>query len=184
VQTFLSNKVSIIGSMTQLKKQLDHGFLVSLTMPSNPELLKAVRCVVASLAEDVGFSSDDCCAVTRAVDEALANIIRHAYHSRRDQPISLTCRRVRKRSNRVLRTALEITLIDHGSAADPAKLHGRPLDKIEPGGLGLHFIRKSMDVFSYARIGSSNRLRLVRYGPEGAPSREPADAPGNGSILE
>ena len=58
---------------------------------------------------------------------------------------------------------------------DPAKLKGRPLNEIRPGGLGLHFIRQSMDVVEFSRKNGKNQLRMVKYlsptpqpvGPEG-----------------
>jgi serine/threonine-protein kinase RsbW len=42
-------------------------------------------------------------------------------------------------------------------------LRGRRLDEIKPGGLGLHFIRQSMDIVEYQREGSTNQFRLVKY---------------------
>jgi anti-sigma regulatory factor (Ser/Thr protein kinase) len=54
-------------------------------------------------------------------------------------------------------------LCDQGPAIDPAKLRGRRLDEIKPGGLGLHFIRQSMDTVEYQRAGRINQFRLVKY---------------------
>jgi len=42
-------------------------------------------------------------------------------------------------------------------------LRGRRLDEIKPGGLGLHFIRQSMDIVEYQRAGNTNQFRLVKY---------------------
>ena len=46
---------------------------------------------------------------------------------------------------------------------DPEKLRGRRLDEIKPGGLGLHFIRQSMDVVEFKRAQGANLLRLIKY---------------------
>jgi anti-sigma regulatory factor (Ser/Thr protein kinase) len=46
---------------------------------------------------------------------------------------------------------------------DPAKMQGRKLDEIKPGGLGLHFIRQSMDVVEFKRERDVNLLRLIKY---------------------
>jgi serine/threonine-protein kinase RsbW len=46
---------------------------------------------------------------------------------------------------------------------DPAKLRGRQLDEIKPGGLGLHFIRRSMDTVEFTRRRGVNELRLIKY---------------------
>jgi len=162
--------------MTQNRRRVDHSLLLSLALPSNREVLKAVRSTIASLAEVVGFSSTDSCAVTRAVDEALANIIRHAYRSQRGRPIDVVCRHIHTRSNGKRRAGLEITLVDYGPAVDPTQLRARSLDEIKPGGLGLHWIRASMDSVTYIRAQSANRLRLVRY-VRGAESSTPSKAP-------
>jgi anti-sigma regulatory factor (Ser/Thr protein kinase) len=39
----------------------------------------------------------------------------------------------------------------------------RALEEIRPGGLGLHFIRQSMDIVEYNRVNGTNRLRLVKF---------------------
>jgi anti-sigma regulatory factor (Ser/Thr protein kinase) len=39
----------------------------------------------------------------------------------------------------------------------------RALEEVKPGGLGLHFIQKSMDIVEYKRANGTNRLRLVKY---------------------
>ena len=50
-----------------------------------------------------------------------------------------------------------------GQRIDTAKLCGRKLDEIRPGGLGLHFIRQAMDTVEFTRVGRTNQLRLVKY---------------------
>jgi len=52
-------------------------------------------------------------------------------------------------------------------------VRGRRLDEIKPGGLGLHFIRQSMDIVEYQRVGSANQFRLVRYLRPSTQSRTP-----------
>jgi anti-sigma regulatory factor (Ser/Thr protein kinase) len=45
----------------------------------------------------------------------------------------------------------------------PAALKSRPLDEVRPGGLGLHFIRESMDEVEFSRKKGKNLLRMVKY---------------------
>ena len=68
---------------------------------------------------------------------------------------------------------LEILLCDQGPAVDPAKMRGRRLDEIKPGGLGLHFIRQSMDIVEYQRTDDTNQFRLVKYLQPATQSRTP-----------
>src|SRR5438105_13136397 len=76
----------------------DGSLLLRLELPSNPALLCAVRGAIERLTESFGFSPEECRAVTRAVDEALTNIIRHAYGGRADRPIELIISSIRGRS--------------------------------------------------------------------------------------
>jgi serine/threonine-protein kinase RsbW len=151
--------------MSHRRRRIEHGALLSLAVPSDPEFLTVVRSTIARLAEVLGFMPSDCRSVIVAVDEAMTNIIRHAYGSRKDCPINVICRRIHVSSNGKRRTALEITLVDYGPAVDPTQLSARCLDEIKPGGLGLHFIRECLDVVSYMRSHSANRLRLVKLIP-------------------
>jgi anti-sigma regulatory factor (Ser/Thr protein kinase) len=119
--------------------------------------------MVAQLAEVIGFSAAECRSVTRAVDEALSNIIRHAYKGLPERTIQVSLSRIETRNNGKRREGVEILLEDRGRAVDPTKLRARPLDEVKPGGLGLHFIRQSMDTVQYKRSGRINRLRLSKY---------------------
>ena len=89
-------------------------WLLRLELPSNPEILPVVRSAVMRLTEELGFPAAECRALTRAVDEALANIICHAYGRRPGQPIELSCRRMQDRADGRQRAGLEIVLVDQG----------------------------------------------------------------------
>ena len=139
--------------------------LLRLEMGSNPEVLCVVRSAVEQLAAAIGFSAAQSRQVTRAVDEAVANIIRHAYHGQPNRPIAITCYRARHSNHVKGRDCLEIILEDRGAPADRSKLGGRPLDEVRPGGLGMHFIRDGMDAMQYRRMSRKNWLRLMKYLP-------------------
>ena len=145
--------------------------LLKLELRSDPNMLCVVRGAMERLTETFGFSPPECRSVTRAVDEAITNIMRHAYKNHPGKPIEIQIHRVgqpeavrgRQPSKAPKGSGFEILLSDRGPAVDPAKLRGRRLDEIKPGGLGLHFIRQSMDVVEFKRARGSNLLRLVKY---------------------
>jgi len=134
-----------------------------LALYSNPKWLSVARAAVERLAEVLGFPVEQCRSITRAVDEALTNIVRHSYSNRLDQPIAMYFRRAQRRHDGQAQQGLEILLCDRGPAVDPSKFQGRPLKEIRPGGLGLHFMRQAMDTVEFTRKGPTNRLRLVKY---------------------
>ena len=139
------------------------GLLLMLAVYSNPSLLSVVRAAVERLTETLGFPAMQCRSITRAVDEALTNIVRHSYGNRLDQPIALYFRSAKRCQHGEIEAGLEILLCDRGRAFDLHTLRGRPLEQIRPGGLGLHLIRQAMDTVEFTRKGLTNQLRLVKY---------------------
>jgi len=137
--------------------------LLKLELRSNPEALCLVRATVERAAEVMRFPDSDVRAIVRSVDEALANVMRHAYRGCPGLPIEVKCQRWSGTGGEGERSGIEIVLQDQGVAVDAAKLKGRPLNEIRPGGLGLHFIRQSMDVVEFSRKNGKNQLRMVKY---------------------
>jgi anti-sigma regulatory factor (Ser/Thr protein kinase) len=123
---------------------------MKLAMPSDPRYLPVIRGAIGPLAAAIGWDESDCRAITLALDEALANIIRHAYHSRTDGLIEMECRESAD--------GLEVILLDHGDAPDTAKIcaHAKGCD--QPGGLGTHIIKDVMDTVSYQSTPAGNRF--------------------------
>ena len=147
--------------------------LLRLQLESNPEALCLVRAVVQCAAGVVRFQESDSRAIVRSVDEALANVIRHAYKGRGDLPIALTCRRLWSGTDAATPCGLEVVVTDSGVSANPKKLQGRSLDDLRPGGLGLHFMKQSMDVVEFSRKNGKNLLRMVKYLAPSTPEEKP-----------
>ena len=137
--------------------------LLKLELHSNPEALCLVRATVERAAEVLHFQDVETRAIVRSVDEALANVMRHAYGGRPGLPIEMSCRRLEPGAQRSAQGGIEILLVDKGAPVKPSTFKGRPLDQIRPGGLGLHFIRESMDEVEFSRKKGKNLLRMVKY---------------------
>ena len=127
---------------------------LKLVMPSDPRYLPVVRGAIGPLAAAIGWAESDCRAITLALDEALANVIRHAYHGRPEGLIELECRESPD--------GLEITLLDHGEAPDRSKICARAIACDQPGGLGTHIIRDVMDSVSYQATAEGNRFTATK----------------------
>jgi serine/threonine-protein kinase RsbW len=145
--------------------------LLRIELRSDPELLCAVRGALAQLTEKLKFPEAECRAVVLAVDEALTNIIRHAYKGKTDRPITASFRRVEASLGGARKEAFEIILEDRGVTVDHTKLCGRALEDVRPGGLGLHFIRESMDTVEFCRRNGRNQLRLMKFLPTPGPGK-------------
>lgn len=126
-------------------------------------MLCVVRAALGQLMETLGFVPEECRSVVLAVDEALTNVIRHAYRGQTDRPIEASFRRIQAGGDGGVREGLEIVLTDRGVPVKSEELRGRSLEEVKPGGLGLHFIRESMDVVEFRPDKGKNHLHLVKY---------------------
>jgi serine/threonine-protein kinase RsbW len=156
-------RVTKHGDKRRGKAQAKADVLLKLELQSNPEALCLVRATVERAAEVLNFHDAETRAIVRSVDEALANVMRHAYGGRPGLPIEMSCRRVKHGRQNPSQQGIEILLADKGVPVKLEALKGRSLDEIRPGGLGLHFIRESMDEVEFSRKKGKNLLRMVKY---------------------
>ena len=130
------------------------GIQVIFAMASDVRYLPVVRATVGALTAAIGWDEAECRAIVLAVDEAIANIIRHAYGGRSDGLIELQCRESAD--------GLEISMLDSGEPPDLSKICAREVGCNLPGGLGTHIIRDVMDSVSYQRTESGNRFLAAK----------------------
>ncbi len=131
---------------------------VEIKIASDPKYLKILRSAVYHLSKLCGFSNKEGNALTLAVGEAAANIIKHAYKNEKNKPIFMSCK--------ILDDRLEIRLRDFGPKVDTRKIKSRELEDVRPGGLGVHFIKSTMDVVIYDNSQENgNQLILAKYLP-------------------
>jgi anti-sigma regulatory factor (Ser/Thr protein kinase) len=123
---------------------------LKFAIPSDPRYLPVVRGAIGPLAAAMGWDEADSRAITLALDEALANIIRHAYHNCLDGRIELECSQTAD--------GLEVTLLDNGEPPDRTKICARAIACDQPGGLGTHIIKDVMDTVSYQATAAGNRF--------------------------
>ncbi len=121
---------------------------------SHPANLSLVRDFVRHFVNPLHFSDAEKDLIILGVDEACTNVIRYAYHHRPDQLISLVCE--------LTEGAVTFRVRDFGTQCKPEKLRGRPLDLIQPGGLGIHLIKRAFDQVDYNLKRQGTELVLGR----------------------
>jgi anti-sigma regulatory factor (Ser/Thr protein kinase) len=147
---------------------------IRIELLSDPSYLAGVRQLIAGVSQRVGFDEASCSQVALAVDEALANIIRHGYCRACDRPIWISLWPNPETDD--LGPGMRIEIEDEARQVDEAELCGRNLDDPQPGGLGLHIIREVMDEVTYTKRSKSGmRLTMVKYAPKG--SGQPPSTP-------
>lgn len=137
-------------------------------LPSDPCYLEVARAMVSCLALRLGFGEQAALEITLAVDESLANVIRHGYGMQPGRPIWLTFEPVASASGGAP-GGLRITIEDAGREFDPSELESQgaellPCEERPGGGRGLPMIRACMDVVEHARrAGGGMRTVLIKH---------------------
>ena len=131
---------------------------------SHPANLCSVRSLVRRFAAEAHVPEDQVELLVLGVDEACANVIRHAYKREPARVIGLSCEQSE--------TGLRFRIRDYGGKCEPAKWCGRPLDSVQPGGLGLHLIRSAFDHVDYQQKRNGMELVLTKnFAPPPAKKR-------------
>ncbi len=124
---------------------------------SHPANLCLVRDFVRQFLKQFSISEADKDLVILGLDEACTNVIRYAYHHQTDQLICLVCEEIE--------AGVRFRLRDYGTQCDPSKLQGRPLDLVQPGGLGIHLIRRAFNQVDYNLKKEGTELVLEKHLP-------------------
>lgn len=122
---------------------------------SHPANLALVRDFVRRFLMPLRFPDQEKDLMILGLDEACTNVIRYAYNHELNRPIALVCEE--------LAGGVQFRLRDFGSQCDPSRLSGRPLDLVQPGGLGMHLIRTAFDQVDYNLKKEGTELVLARF---------------------
>ena len=118
---------------------------LDLRVSSDPANLASVRKAVEAFAAAHGFDEKGVAELGLCVNEAIANIIRHAYRGRVDKPVHIAAAIDERDGGTIV-----IRLRDWGVGIDPSTLPCREYDPLEPGGVGLICLQQWMDRVTYA----------------------------------
>jgi serine/threonine-protein kinase RsbW len=115
---------------------------VTLTVPAQAEYVDLIRLTLYGIASKMKYSFEEIEDMKVAVSEAVNNAVIHAYDGEEGMiEVSFA----------VSEEELAITVRDHGVSFTPsgnpesASLHGKSIDEIQSGGLGLYLMQALMD---------------------------------------
>jgi len=152
---------------------------VALRILSNPAYLCVVRAAAERYCLLAGFPDPLAQSIGLALDEALANVIKHGYSSRPNQPIHIEFQMrfsglpehqppegsgstglnpvppagAAGAAGTGEPDELFICVRDYGRQVRASQISSRPLEDIRPGGLGVHIMRSVMDRVEYRKRG-------------------------------
>jgi len=128
---------------------------VAVTIPSHPKYLSVVRAMTSKVGQVNGIDEAVLEDIKLAVDEACANVIKHAYSGNTSGKIVI--------KYKTTPDIYQVIITDNGIKAQNDLLKGRDLDDVRPGGLGVHFIKRVFDVFELdEKKKKGNRLILIK----------------------
>ena len=130
--------------------------LLDITFHSCPSRLSEIRAEVRRLTEELGFSTALVQQLALVLDEAISNVIRHAYGGRSDGTIRL---KVACQGDELV-----FKLRDYADEVDANCIKPRDLGDCRPGGLGINFIDSVMDSWQFCRppSGPGNLLVMTK----------------------
>jgi len=124
-----------------------------LKVTSDPEHLSEVRRAIEEFCTNAGFDAKTTGEIGLVVNEAMANIIRHAYRDAPKKPIEVEA----QFGGGILRVRLR----DWGNGVDPSRRPDKT-DPLTPGGLGLVCMRKLMDETRFVPLPDGMLLELKK----------------------
>ena len=136
--------------------------LLDIAFPARPEELANMRRRCHEALQRIGVNEQLAGALILAIDEAAANVIRHAYGGACGSRVEL--RMVHREDH------LNIELRDFAPCIDPAAVKAKKLGECRAGGLGVALIDEIMDGWELqpAPDGKGNRLRMWKRLPASA----------------
>ncbi|HQY87682.1 MAG TPA: ATP-binding protein [Tepidisphaeraceae bacterium] len=114
---------------------------MKLSIKSDPAELAPVRKSVEAFCAENGFGEHAVGEIGLCVNEAIANIIRHAYHGEIDQPIEIEAT--------IEADKLHVKIRDWGEGNKPNMQVTKSKDPLKPGGLGLICMGRLMDKVAF-----------------------------------
>jgi anti-sigma regulatory factor (Ser/Thr protein kinase) len=112
-----------------------------LNVTSDPVHLAPVRRLCEKFCKTHGLDDAAVAEVGLCINEAMANVTRHAYGGATDKPVVVTIEGL----GPTHMDGIRLTVRDWGIGVNPLSLPRKPRDPMEPGGLGLICLRQLLD---------------------------------------
>jgi len=126
----------------------------TLTLPSDPVLLREARGLIAREALEAGLTASQAHDLAIAFSEVCANVHRHAYRGRLDGRVVL--------SVAVRADAVVVSIAHQGEPYDPRRYEAPDLTRPAEGGYGIYLITRLVDEVSFESASPGGRVVLVK----------------------
>jgi len=128
----------------------------SFEFSSDSVKLEDFRNDLKKLLTETGFEEKPINEILLAVQEAVTNIIRHAYKEQGKGKFSVQFEEDEEK--------VKFSIRDYGKKFDPTKRPDPDLPRGTPGGLGIYLIKNVMDEVTYDEsFTEGNLIHLIKY---------------------
>src|SRR3954462_3643450 len=125
-----------------------------LKITSDPANVAEARRAIEMFSAQCGFDETSRGEIGLVVNEALANVIRHAYQGATANPIELSADKTAD--------GIHIEMRDWGVGANPFDLPAKKRDPLKPGGVGLICMRQMMDEVEFRKQSDGMLVSMSR----------------------
>lgn len=152
--------VDLHGRVVPLKPGNHTGFVkeVEFKIPSDINYLNHVRNFIVGISREANIDEEKITQIEMSLDEALANVVEHAY--------SFDCHQEIQVNVSLFIDRLLIVIKDHGRSFDPDKIPlpniKEHIEKRRVGGLGRYLMQTLMDEVEYHSDEYTNELRMLK----------------------
>lgn len=129
-----------------------------MVVPASTEHLGEVRDFVAVQAASFGFDAGEVEDIRLAVDEAITNVIKHAYQHDSSKMITINLG--------VEEGQFWVRISDSGRSFDVETYQEPDIEERirlrKKGGVGVYLIRRLMDKVEYRKVKSRNEIKMMK----------------------
>ncbi|MCK9390863.1 MAG: ATP-binding protein [Syntrophales bacterium] len=136
--------------------------VIRLSLPSDLSYLSLAQMVIRETALKIGFTGDDLYQIDLAAEEAISNVMVHAFAGQERENFDLICERAP--------LGMKITIKEKGLPFDPGQIPdyhpAENIDQMSASGMGVFLMKEYMDEVYFRNLGMEGKeTNLVKYLP-------------------
>jgi len=130
---------------------------LTLTLKNDPAEIGRLVDLLEAFGPQSGLTDDATFKLTLALDEIVANVVRHGFDDDREHRIEVKV----TVDDRTVTASVEDDGLEFDPREAPVPDLDLPIEMRKPGGLGMHLVRATMDSVEYRREDGRNILTIV-----------------------
>lgn len=130
---------------------------LTLTLKNDPAEIGRMVDLLEAFGPQSGLTDEATFKLTLALDEIVANVVRHGFDDDREHRIEVKV----TVDDRTVTASVEDDGLEFDPREAPVPDLDLPIEMRKPGGLGMHLVRATMDSVEYRRQDGRNILTVV-----------------------